>query len=93
MAVDFKKMGEHNPVWEKRTPLKEAWSIEAPIAKSVKARGEVETLSQIVKTASVQTVQTLDAKEFLFYFCPDKQTTMRCVCNYITSSLPCNVYD
>ena len=52
--------------------------IGEPMAKNGIANGgNVIPLTQIVKTGTVQSVETLSLKEFYFHFCPDRGTGSR----------------
>ncbi len=78
VAVEFKAPGVEHPAWNDKSKVSiEAINIGSPVPKSAKANTDIEILSQIVKTAEVETVPTLGVVEYLLYFCPDRQTTQR----------------
>lgn len=87
VAVEF--LNTKKPLLE-RPPLRNALDFPEPIAKNG-VRANVQVLMQIVKTAAEQTVVTLGHDEFLFRFCPDRQTGNRyvnIVVHFIHSHLP-----
>lgn len=79
VAVEFL---ETKALLLERPPLRNALDFPEPIAKNG-VRANVQVLMQIVKTASEKTVVTLGSVEFLFRFCPDRETGNRYVGKYL----------